>query len=253
MAVLYVDECGEEGFSDTSTEWLILGGALHPNQDGTVRNVIAAYDDFKSKHYAENWYFHFRNRRHDERLGFINAIRNTGVRALCVAIHKPSLRKPEKFKKKYYLYFYALRFLLEKATIWSRDHHQQQLRVILSTRKGLKLENLTEYLDRLTSSPFVNHDRMVWDYLRLDDIELAPNQEFRGLQIADCIASSLGKVLEASKYGTTEPRYLADLYPCFHLDKLEYGKAIKVWPSIPADQWRERLFPAYKMGRAANS
>jgi len=248
MAVLYVDESGEEGFSPTSCEWLILGGALQPS---TAREtIIEAYEKFKAEHCQPNWHFHFQTCSHDQRLGFISAMRNTGLRAFAIAIHKPSILRRENFTKKYFLYFYGLRFLLERVTTYCRDHCQEPLRVHLSSRKGLTAENLNAYLDRVLTSPFVKQDKMQWEYLSRADINTYPNKDWRGLQMADCIASSIGKTLELSRYGTTEPRYLAELHPCFHHDSLDYGQAIKCWPSIPRDHWHQRLHPAYMAGRA---
>ncbi len=248
MAVLYVDECGEEGFSPSSCEWLILGGALQPST--ALETMIEAYEKFKTEHCQSNWYFHFQTCSHDQRLGFIAAMRDTGLRAFAIAIHKPSILRHENFTKKYFLYFYGLRFLLERVTTYCRDHCKEPLGVHLSNRKGLTAENLNAYLDRVLTSPFVKQDKMQWEYLSRAHIATYPNKDWRGLQMADCIASSIGKTLELSRYGTTEPRYLAELHPCFHHDNLEYGRAIKCWPTIPGDHWHQRLYPAYKAGRA---
>ncbi|QKV18683.1 DUF3800 domain-containing protein [Oricola thermophila] len=241
MAVLYIDECGEEGFSDTSSQWLIVGGALQPSRT-ILQNMIRAYDDFKSEHMQPNWYFHFAKASHDARLGFIHAMRETGLRAVAVAIYKPSIRRPENFKRKYFLYFYALRFLLEKATNWCRDHGtSDELHVYLSTRKGLKLENLNDYLSRVISSPYVSNDRMVWRFLRNESIFLAPNREYRGLQVADCVVSSIGKALEPSEFGLFEDRYVLDLSPMFHHDRLTFQHAVKIWPGVPVTHYSDRL------------
>ncbi len=47
MTILYLDECGEEGFSDTSSEWFILGGAVH--RDGYASAIIPHYEAFCAK------------------------------------------------------------------------------------------------------------------------------------------------------------------------------------------------------------
>lgn len=245
MGVLYVDECGEEGFGNKSSEWLIVGGVIQP--DETVRqNFKDAYDDFKSAHMQDNWHFHFAKASHDQRLGFIHTVRDTGLRAMAVAIYKPSIRQQENFKKRYYLYFYALRFLLERATIWCRDHGvHDDLHVYLSTRRGLKVENLNDYLEKIITSPFVKNDKMVWSCLRNESIFLAPNSKLRGLQIADCVVSSLGKAIEPSTFGLFENRYILDLHPMFHHDNLTFNRAITVWPGTPADVYVKRLTPIY--------
>jgi len=236
MAVLYVDECGEEGFSASSSQWLIVGGVIQ--RDNEIFGLTKeAYETFRVKHRrSENWFFHFQNASHMTRLGFIHAMRDTGLRALAVAIYKPSIKQPDNFRKKYYLYFYALRFLLEKATTWCRDHGQfDEIHVYLSTRRGLSVENLNEYLTKVISSPFTKTDRMEWSYLRNKGIFLKPNKEMRGLQMADCVVSSIGQAFEPNGFGLFEPRYLEDLRPIFHHDSLTYGRAIKIWPSVPTN------------------
>lgn len=228
-----MDECGEEGFGPSSSQWLVVGGVLQRDNE-VFERTRDAYDTFKAKYRPENWHFHFQSARHGIRLGFIHAMRDTGMRAMAVAIYKPSINRPDNFRKKYFLYFYALRFLLEKATIWCRDHGAyDEMHVYLSTRRGLAIENLDDYLRKVISSPFVKADRMEWSYLRNKGIFLKPNKEMRGLQMADCVVSSIGQAFEPSQFGLVEPRYLHDMHPMFHHDSMTYGRAIKVWPSVP--------------------
>lgn len=242
MAVLYVDECGEEGFSATSSNWLIVGGVLQRDPD-VLTKTLEAYGTFKTTHRQDNWHFHFQSATHNVRLGFIHAMRNTGMRAIAVAIYKPAIRQPDNFRKKYYLYFYALRFLLEKATVWCREYGlADEMHVYLSTRRGLTVESLDEYLSKVISSPFTKTDRMEWSYLRNKGIFLKPNKELRGLQMADLVVSAIGQAFEPSEFGLYEPRYLYDLKPMFHHDSLTYGRAIKIWPHAPATSHMLLLF-----------
>lgn len=235
MGILYVDECGEEGFAATSSKWMVVGGVIQ-RDDAVFKATKEAYDNFKATHCNDNWHFHFTKSTHNVRLGFIHAMRGCGMRAMAVAIYKPSIRKPENFQKRYYLYFYALRFLLEKATVWCKAHGlHDELHVYLSTRRGLRLEDLNEYLERVIASPFVATDKMEWSYLRNKGIFLRENKTLRGLQLADCVASSIGQAWEPSRFGLYEPRYLKDMRPMFHHDRLTYGRAIKIWPSVPTN------------------
>lgn len=232
MAILYVDESGEEGFSPTSSEWFILGAVLH--HDGMARDIRAAYADFKSQFRKEDsWYFHFVKKTHHERLGFIrHMVANVPYRAFAVAIHKPSIRKPENFQKKYYLYFYALRFLLERATNWCEvNDAEDNLIVKLSARGGLSAENVVDYLARVQDSPFVTKDNMKWDYLFSDAFECLHNKELIGLQVADCVASSVSQALEYSEYSTLECRYVQELAPYFCCDRGSLRSRVTLWPS----------------------
>lgn len=239
MAVLYVDESGEEGFSPTSSEWLILGAVLH--HEGMVREILAAYADFKSQfRKEESWYFHFVKKTHHERLGFIrHMVAAVPYRAFAVAIHKPSIRRPENFQKKYYLYFYALRFLLERATNWCDSNNGMDLVVKLSARGGLSANNVVEYLARVQDSPFVTKDNMKWDYLFPDAFECLHNKELIGLQMADCVASSVSQALEYSEYSTLECRYIRELSPYFCCDRGSLQSRILIWPSQPGLNYQD--------------
>lgn len=247
MAVLYIDESGEEGLSPSSSEWFVIGGALVP--DYIADNLETHYKDFReSFHSQKGWSFHFQKASHDTRLGFISMLSRAEIRCHAVAFHKPSLIKRDVFSQKYKMYFYALRFMLERVTRHCGEN-DEVVKIHLSTRRGLSTESLSRYLHILHRNQFTRSDRMKWDYVDIQNIDLSPTARLSGLQAADCVASSLYKALETSKYGTVEPRYIADMYGCFHRDGMDYGKSIKTWPTIPREQWHERLFPAYKMGR----
>jgi hypothetical protein len=238
MAVLYVDEAGEEGFKETSSEWFILGGALHTNRE--LQGCCDCYDTFKAARKNNDWFFHFQKRSHDERIGFIHAIRQAPYQGMAVVFHKPSIDKPENFKKKYWLYFYALKFLLERATKWADKTAREPIHLMLSSRKGLDKNDLQEYFSRIKSSPFVKRDEMLWHSFQHDEIHIEPNRKFRGLQVADCIASAVYKAVEVSEYGTLEPRYITDLKPVFARPPYAGFQAVSCWPSLPWDIYTQR-------------
>jgi hypothetical protein len=238
MAVLYVDEAGEEGFKDTSSEWFILGGALHTNAD--KKACCDCYDAFKAERKNQDWFFHFQTRQHDERLAFIKAIGAAPYQGMAVMFHKRSIDNQDRFKQKYWLYFYALRFLLERATKWAEQTAKEPLHLMLSSRKGLEVTNLQAYLGKIKSSSFVKRDDILWSSFRHKEIQIAKNKEFRGLQVADCIASSIFKAVELSEYGTLEPRYIRDLRPLFARHPYSGYQTASFWPSIPLHIATER-------------
>lgn len=250
MAVLYVDEAGEEGFKETSSEWFILGGALHANSG--LRSCVKCYDTFKAARRNEGWFFHFQKRSHDERVAFIHAIREAPYQGMAVMIHKPSINQPERFKQRYWLYFYALKFLLERATQWADTTAHETIHLMLSSRRGLDKGKLKAYFDRIKSSPFVKRDEILWSVFQHDEIHIEPNRRFRGLQVADCIASAIFKAVEISEYGTLESRYVTDLLPIFARHPYRGFQAVSCWPSPPFSLYQQRM--AWKdvgLGQAA--
>jgi hypothetical protein len=239
MAVLYVDEAGEEGFKDSSCEWFVLGGALHTNAN--LKACIDTYDAFKADRKGKEWFFHFQTRAHDERLGFIQAIREAPYQGMAVVFHKPSIIKQDRFKQRYWLYFYALKFLLERATRWADQTAHEPIHLMLSSRKGLDPEALKVYLSRIKNSPFVRRDEILWHAFQHDEIHIELNRKYRGLQVADCVASAIFKALEKSEYGTLEPRYISELEPIFARYPYSGFQPISYWPSIPTEIFQERF------------
>lgn len=239
MAVLYVDEAGEEGFKETSSEWFILGGSMHANSG--LRSCVDCYDTFKAARKNDDWFFHFQKRSHDERIGFIHAIREAPYQGMAVMIHKPSIDKPERFKQRYWLYFYALKFLLERATKWADTTAHEPIHLMLSSRRGLDKDELKAYLARIKSSPFVKRDEILWNVFQHDEIHIEPNRKYRGLQVADCIASAIYKAVEISEYGTLEPRYITDLLPIFARHPYKGFQAISCWPSLSFSLYQQRM------------
>lgn len=248
MAVLFVDESGNEGFTKGSSDWFVLGGALVP--DAAIEDMNSSYQSFTERFRKPvNWHFHFQTAKHDTRLAFLKTARESGIRAHAVAIHKPSITKTENFSKKYWLYFTALIYLLENVTSHCAAHNQV-VTLHLSSRKGLSPDNFNEYVAKRKSSPFVKIDKMKWDFLDLAKTQIHQSRDIPGLQFADCVASSLFKAIQTSEYDTIEPRYIAELSSCFLHDGRGYDKNIKIWPREAKSSFFQSHFsPAYKMGR----
>ncbi|KLK93774.1 hypothetical protein AA309_07035 [Microvirga vignae] len=160
---------------------------------------------------------------------------------MAVAVHKPSLLLTDAFKKPYYLYFYIARLLLERVSWFCRfnkpadDPGNGKASFIFSSRRGLQVEGITEYPDLLRRKadsrslyPDLAHNKIHWPALERE-VELLQNKELIGLQLADAMASGLGKAIEPSQYYTTECRYIRHLKPIVfrrHKSYLSYGKIL---------------------------
>ena len=112
---------------------------------------------------------------------------------------------------------------------------------MLSSRGGLDPKNLEAYLNRVRTSPFTQRDNILWDSFKHEEISIAKNKEFRGLQVADCVASAIFKAVEVSAYGTVEPRYINDLRPLFERHPYQAYQAVTYWPSVPLNMYDERM------------
>jgi hypothetical protein len=249
--VAYFDECGDEGFAfrephrTGSSEWFVLGAALHAVT--ARRDIIHHHTAFRERHRKDaNWHFHFTKASHDERVGFIEHMRGAPYICMSVAVHKPSLTHTEAFQRPYYLYFYTARLLLERISWYCRDHRPPGdtgdgcAWLVFSSRRGLRKPDIEEYLGQLQrrSSPttalrILFSNSIHWPVLATDCIQVVPNKTYVGLQMADAVASSVGRAFERSAYGNTEPRYIETLKPQLYRSWGTYfSYGVKIFPKM---------------------
>lgn len=239
---LFLDESGEEGFAASSSEWFILSGAIQDAEDFKV--VQQAYSTFKSAcDRQDNWHFHFINAEHRMRLAFIKTMRDAGHVLVSVAVHKPSLRQTDNFKKPYYLYFYAAKLLLERVSWICRRQNRTIEGIIFSSRRGLKQENVESYFKLLKANASGLANSIYWPATENMEIRVMPNKALIGLQVADLKASSVWQAISHHPYEVTEPRYLIELKDqCYSYGgtKLSYG--LKFFPKLSPEMRAEPRF-----------
>ncbi len=218
--VAYVDEAGDEGlrFDRGSSAWFVLSAVLirKPLDVETVKLV----DDVRRVlGKPPKKPLHFRDLRHEQKLPYIAEIARAAVRTVSVMIHKPSLREPEKLRKEYGLYLYAVRFLLEQVSWLCRDNRMPDngadgsTEIIFSNKAGMSHKKLTGYLEFLRRQCEVQDVTIEWNAVKTGQIRSYSPGKRMGLQIADAVASGVFAALEPSRYGFTEDRYARMLKP----------------------------------------
>ncbi len=162
-------------------------------------------------------------------------------------IHKPSLKEPEKFQKRYILYFYGVRLLLERVSWLCRDHLIRKdpgdgsAEIIFSNRSGMSYKELREYLDLL---PMLDSGQrgIEWKYIDSGSVKAYSPGKRMGLQIADAVAGSTFYSVQPTEYGYTEDRYLKALKPVIYHHKGRYiGNGLKIWPREVIDTLKESI------------
>lgn len=238
----FFDEYGEEGFSDKASEWFVLSAALQAAEE--LENVRECYATFKQRcDRDDNWHFHFFKCEHRVRLAFIDAMRPAGYVFMSVAIHKASLKTTANFKRPYFLYFYAAKLLLERISWLCRAQDRFLQAAFFSTRRGLKRDDVNDYMDLLRRKAAGLENAIHWPALRVTQILVEPNKARIGLQLADLKASSVGQALSLHPHGVTEPRYLLELKSHVYSRKnsrLSYG--LKFFPKLSEEMRREQRF-----------
>jgi hypothetical protein len=196
---IYIDESGEQGFSfdgpNKSSEWLVVAGVIAPIQH--IQDLRSTAHDIKTDvSCPPKKVLHFKKLKseHYRRCAIAKvAALHAKCRAVVVMVHKPSLSHPEAFTEKNRLYFYACRFLLERAS-WccanaleyrEKKHGDGTAKVIFSAMSELSRDRIQSYFHTLQAA----QTTIDWTVIRPKQFEtLAPNRH-AGLQIADVVAS----------------------------------------------------------------
>jgi len=242
---VYIDEAGDEGFKfrdnlavQSSSDWFVLSAFITRKASDieTVKVIDRIRQDFglePKKH------IHWKDLKHPQKVRYCQIIAGQKARIITVSVHKPSLMEPETFRERYRLYFYAVRYLLERVSWFVRDHHNPQkhggdgfAEIIFSNRQGMPYDEMKEYLRRLDKQRESGADvRIDLQRLPLDKITTLTPGRCMGLQLADAAAGALFNALERDRYGNTEPRYVRELMPVLYRhDERITGYGLKIIP-----------------------
>ena len=205
--ICYIDESGDEGFqfNSGSSEWFILSGLVSPAP--VHQQVIHIVDAVKAKlRHPPKKALHWRDLRPLEKEYYATQIASAPCAFVTVGVHKPSIVEIEKFQQRYRLYFYTVRYLLERVTWLVRDLHKRfkqgsgLVRCVFSNRSSMNYTELKEYLQLLKKRSDEGQDiRIVWNNFNPNDVLSYPPGRLRGLQIADAISGAFYNALETQK------------------------------------------------------
>lgn len=247
---VYIDEAGDTGFtfSDApgkgSTKWLVLSAVIAPmEQDRDLvrirddgRRVIAAgMNDKNAKQFLKKP-LHFQTLKHEQRKAWAYHVGSAGLRTSSILIRKPSFDKRDLdwFRQDPdALYFYASRVLLADICSHAPFSYEHRaglcIEVIFDGRSRMEYEKLRENLDKLGSRPgeiwpdpmvpcslmmnaFMAPKNPCWDLICPELISSAQSSSHAGLQIADCVASSMLKAVEENAYSQVECSYAQGIF-----------------------------------------
>lgn len=256
--VAYIDESGDEGFKfrtnvdqQTSSDWFILAAFVTRKKTDleTVKAIDSVRNEFKlhpRKH------IHWKDLKHSQKIRYAQIVAALRTRVIAVCVHKPSLLEPEKFQDRYRLYFYAVRYLLERISWLVRDRHNPDkwggdgtAELLFSNRQGMSYNEMRDYLGLLKKQQETGQDiRIEFGKVTIDKIRTQTPGKSMGLQLADAAAGAFFNALERDRFGNTEPRYLQTISPVLyrHQGSL-HGYGFKIVPkeALPALITKENL------------
>lgn len=251
--VVYVDESGCDGFNiqDGSSHWLVLSAAVFRKRtEATAVQVVDRVTQELNK--KPNKPLHFVDLNHTQRVLYSTRVAAVNMRAVSVIIHKPSITERGAFQIKNHLYNYACRLLIERISWLCAAHRRQDegngfAEMIFSHRRTMSYGGLRDYLRSLKMAG----TEINWNAIDPERVRAAKHADYRGLQIADCVASSFFQGLHCNRFGFTEGRYALALRPIVWAENRSFaGAGVKLFPaeslkSLDLDgqhQWLARGF-----------
>lgn len=236
--VAYIDESGDEGYSFArgSSDWFVLSAVV--TRKASDLQTVKLIDEVRTLlGKPEKKPLHFRDLRHEHRIPFLDRIARADLRVMSAMVHKPSLASPENFQQQYRLYFYSVRYLLERISWYCRDHRTEHdagdggVEIIFSNRSGMSYEDMKNYLRLLRDQTGPFDVQIDWNVVDPDRITAYTSGKRMGLQIADAVASGFYSAVQTTQYGFTEDRYARILHPVVYHRKGRYqGYGLKFWP-----------------------
>lgn len=241
----YIDESGDEGFKfrktfdeEASSDWFVLAAFVTRNKTDleTVKIIDQVRQEFKlhpRKH------IHWKKLKHSKKVKYAQIIAGLQARLIAVCVHKPSLLEPEKFQDRYRLYFYAVRYLIERISWLARDRHNPAkwggdgiVELFFSNRQGMSYDEMRNYLRLLEKQKQMGKDiRIEFDQIPIDMLKTRTPGRSMGLQLADATAGAFFNAIERDKFGNTEPRYFKTMLPIlYRRENICRGYGFKIVP-----------------------
>lgn len=244
----YIDEAGDDGFSFKpwpdrgSSEWFVVSAVVvrssrHSEASQAVRAVIDPVET------ARGAPIHFTKLSHDQRIGVVHGLSRVNMRAICVCFNKQALPDGHTLEGNRRLYFYAVRYLLERVSWLSREYAPLEqggdgrCKLHFSKCKGLSYSKMFAYLEKLKG----DQTEVAWRHLDTEKCAIATHDESSWLRVTDCVASGFAKALELTQQGFCEDRYARLLKPVMYhagrgMRKRYMGYGLKIAPSTPQVQ-----------------
>ena len=248
--VVYIDESGDEGFkfSKGSSEWFVISAAV--TRAESDHKTLGLIDSFKSKAKipAKN-HVHYTGLKQPRRLLLAQTIATGRLRVVSVLAHKPSLLNTGLVEHPR-LYFYLVRWLLERVSWLCRDAPKSDAsagcaaRIVFSARCGTPYGDLVDYLVRLRTR---EQTSIHWPAIDVEAISVQPHRANKGLQIVDGVAGSLLSALELND-GRNECSCARALKPVTYayrgVSYRRYG--LKLLPDMSKEITSEARFAWYR-------
>jgi uncharacterized protein DUF3800 len=233
----FVDESGDDGFSPSSTEWLVIS-AIIVNLPASPR-LSDKWDGCKVHvHRRPQDRLHWKKLDHPAKKALLLKLSSIGFTIVTIAAHKRALTKEQELRLSCpSLYFFATKFLTERLSWFARDRNSR-IHVTFEDRPQVNFADLKNYI--FTVLPRTNANAQI-SYPHLHGFNSKHHSQERRLEMADCIASSIANGLNVDAYGAVETSYAISLLSrMWERNGNLYSYGLKIIPGI--DRSKIRLF-----------
>jgi len=235
----YIDEAGDEGFKDGSTQWFIISSiVVDKNNDRDVARVV---DSIKSRLWGNvtRQPLHWVRLRHKQKQVVIQELSKQSFTLLSVALEKKYLARERfdshydranRMKFRWAMYFYATKLLVERICKYA-ERQESVVKLIFENRSSISYKDLRDYLTLMTEYPGPYSRSPTIQRRRIKSLEPKNKETKKLLQIADACSGALKDALEINRYGNVDESYLMGLADKFDRPSGRFwGIGLKLFP-----------------------
>ncbi|MHB8526982.1 MAG: DUF3800 domain-containing protein [Candidatus Acidiferrales bacterium] len=243
----FVDESGDDGFSQSSTDWLVVSAVIIHLPSSL--ELAAKWNECREYvHREPGDRLHWKKLDHPAKKALLQRMESINFSIVAVAAHKRSLTAAEALRLKCpTLYCFITKFLTERLTWFARDNGSK-INVTFEDRPQVNFSSLKDYV--LSTLKVAGMNTQI-DHERLNGFNCKHHSQEKRLEIADSVASAIGSGLNADRYGGVETSYAVSLLPRFWERKGNlYSYGMKTIPNI--DRSKFKLFREFDAAKGLN-
>ena len=241
--IAYVDDAGDEGTRGSGTRWLVFGCAMVADADVTRVRKTAEVAGILVGRGKPKW-LHFRDLRHDDRLGAIGFLCDSQPwQGIIIATDTTQVRAESVLRQPSYQYNYAARYVVERVSRRAEELGEEAT-IYFEERRNFNLLAFRRYIDLLLAR---RDSRLNPTCISSARIFQMPKGKDPLLCIADGLEHAGFRALEPHRFwGTHEGAYLNAFLP--RIWRGPTGEAnIHKWGFVlmPTDLWGGQFIREY--------
>jgi len=231
----FIDESGDDGFSKTSTEWLVIAAVILKKEH--VHSFPPIWQKCKTAIGRKpHERLHWKNFDHSTKKALLREIdKGTQFSIVVVAAHKPSLTGPEMLRLKCpSLYSYQAKLLVERLSWFARDKGSK-IDITFEDRPQVSIKELKEYIFVTLQKPGRNTQTA---YECMGGFNAKHVSQQTCLELADCMVSAIANGLNKDRYAAVETSYALTLLPRIWVRGNNlYSYGMKLTPGVDRAQF----------------